>query len=175
MARITVEDCIDKLALREIAESDPGRVVEVDEGTFVSLPIYCQMQLASMPPEGLAAYRRRVDAAAEAAYRAGVASRDADELARVVDESFCNSWGDDALAALGELALERGDYAAARRAWHAISPELRDRIEVACFERGLIILSAGASAIRWSPPLILTKENVDVALEIFDEAITASV
>src|ERR1044071_8300960 len=55
------------------------------------------------------------------------------------------------------------------------TPELRDRIEVACFERGLIILGAGSSTIRWSPPLILTKENVDVALEIFDEAIAASV
>jgi len=55
------------------------------------------------------------------------------------------------------------------------TPELRDRIEVACFERGLIILGAGNSTIRWSPPLILTKENVDVALEIFDEAIAASV
>jgi len=54
------------------------------------------------------------------------------------------------------------------------APELRDRIEVACFDRGLIILGAGANAIRWSPPLILTKENVDVALEIFDEAITVS-
>src|SRR6267142_2256921 len=54
------------------------------------------------------------------------------------------------------------------------APELRDRIEVACFERGLIILGAGANAIRWSPPLILTKENVDVALEIFDDAIAAS-
>jgi len=54
-------------------------------------------------------------------------------------------------------------------------PELRDRIEVACFERGLIILGAGTSTIRWSPPLILTKENVDVALEIFDEAIAASI
>jgi len=54
------------------------------------------------------------------------------------------------------------------------APELRDRIEVACFERGLIILGAGANTIRWSPPLILTRENVDVALEIFDEAITAS-
>jgi len=53
--------------------------------------------------------------------------------------------------------------------------ELRDLIETACFERGLIILGAGSSTIRWSPPLILTKENVDVALEIFDEAITASV
>ena len=55
------------------------------------------------------------------------------------------------------------------------APELRDRVEVACFERGLIILGAGTNTIRWSPPLILTKENVDVALEIFDEAISASV
>jgi 4-aminobutyrate aminotransferase len=54
------------------------------------------------------------------------------------------------------------------------APELRDRVEVACFERGLIILGAGANAIRWSPPLILTKENVDVAIEIFDQAIAAA-
>ncbi len=55
------------------------------------------------------------------------------------------------------------------------APELRDRVEVACFERGLVILGAGANTIRWSPPLILTRENVDVAIEIFDEAIAASV
>ncbi len=54
------------------------------------------------------------------------------------------------------------------------APELRDRIEVACYERGLILLGAGFNTIRWSPPLILTREHVDVALEIFDEAITAS-
>jgi 4-aminobutyrate aminotransferase len=54
------------------------------------------------------------------------------------------------------------------------APELRDRVEMACFERGLIILGAGFNTIRWSPPLILSHENVDVALEIFDEAIAAS-
>ncbi|HEX8922171.1 MAG TPA: acetyl ornithine aminotransferase family protein [Pyrinomonadaceae bacterium] len=54
------------------------------------------------------------------------------------------------------------------------APELRERIETACFERGLIILGAGFNTIRWSPPLIITRENIDVALEIFDEAITAS-
>ncbi|MGB7070157.1 MAG: acetyl ornithine aminotransferase family protein [Pyrinomonadaceae bacterium] len=54
-------------------------------------------------------------------------------------------------------------------------PELRDRVEMACFNRGLIILGCGTSTIRWSPPLILSKENVDVALAIFDEAIAASV
>jgi 4-aminobutyrate aminotransferase len=52
--------------------------------------------------------------------------------------------------------------------------ELRDRVEIATFERGLILLGAGTNTIRWSPPLILSKENVDVALEIFDAAITAS-
>jgi len=54
------------------------------------------------------------------------------------------------------------------------APELRDRVEMVCFERGLIILGAGTNTIRWSPPLILTEENVDVALEIFDQAIAAS-
>jgi 4-aminobutyrate aminotransferase len=60
------------------------------------------------------------------------------------------------------------------RASNKAAPELRDRVEIACFARGLIILGAGANTIRWSPPLILTKENVDVALEIFDDAIAAS-
>lgn len=53
--------------------------------------------------------------------------------------------------------------------------ELRDRIEMECFNRGLIILGCGNSVIRWSPPLILTKANVDVALGIFDDAIAASI
>lgn len=53
--------------------------------------------------------------------------------------------------------------------------ELRDRVEMASYKRGLVLLGCGANSIRWSPPLILTKENVDVALEIFDEAIAASV
>lgn len=51
---------------------------------------------------------------------------------------------------------------------------IRDRVEMECFKRGLILLGCGTSTIRWSPPLILTKENVDVALAIFDEAITAA-
>jgi len=53
--------------------------------------------------------------------------------------------------------------------------ELRDRVEMASFKRGLILLGCGANSIRWSPPLILTRENVDVALEIFADAIGASI
>ena len=64
-----------------------------------------------------------------------------------------------------EFVGENGEFAA----------ELRDKIEMACFKRGLIILGCGTSTIRWSPPLVLTKENVDVAIEIFGEAIAESV
>lgn len=53
--------------------------------------------------------------------------------------------------------------------------ELRDRVEMASYQRGLVLLGCGANSIRWSPPLILTKENVDVALEIFEAAIAASI
>jgi 4-aminobutyrate aminotransferase len=52
--------------------------------------------------------------------------------------------------------------------------ELRDRVEMASFQRGLVLLGCGPNSIRWSPPLILTRDNVDVALQIFDDAIRAS-
>jgi 4-aminobutyrate aminotransferase len=53
-------------------------------------------------------------------------------------------------------------------------PDLRDRVEMACYQKGLIILGCGNNSIRWSPALILTEEHVDVALEIFDQAIKES-
>jgi 4-aminobutyrate aminotransferase len=60
------------------------------------------------------------------------------------------------------------------KATNSPAPELRDRVEMECYRRGLIVLGAGYNTIRWSPPLILTRENVDVALEIFDEAVRAA-
>ena len=69
------------------------------------------------------------------------------------------------------LGVEFVDSKATKKA----DAELRDRVEMACFNRGLIILGCGTSTIRWSPPLILAKEHVDVALEIFNEAIETSI
>jgi hypothetical protein len=110
----------------ELANDDSGNVVALDDGRYVSLQTYGQMQLAKMPAEGLVAYRRRADPLAERWYREGIASRDESKLQLVVDKSFCSSWGDDALLALGELALERGDIESARHWWDQISPMIRD-------------------------------------------------
>jgi len=50
----------------------------------------------------------------------------------------------------------------------------RDALVRDCFTRGLLVLGAGRNAIRLSPPLVLTKEEADIALRILDEALTAT-
>ena len=60
------------------------------------------------------------------------------------------------------------------RASKQADAELRDRVEIESFNRGLILLGCGPNSIRWSPPLVLSRENVDVALEIFGDAIRTS-
>jgi 4-aminobutyrate aminotransferase len=48
----------------------------------------------------------------------------------------------------------------------------RDAAVMAAFRRGLLILGAGRNAIRFSPPLVLTREQADTAVRLFDEALT---
>ena len=47
----------------------------------------------------------------------------------------------------------------------------RDRVTDLAFERGLLILGAGPSAVRLCPPLVVSKEQADVALDILEECI----
>jgi 4-aminobutyrate aminotransferase len=47
----------------------------------------------------------------------------------------------------------------------------RDAIVQACFYKGLLVLGAGRNTIRLSPPLVISKAQADVALEILDQAI----
>jgi 4-aminobutyrate aminotransferase len=41
-----------------------------------------------------------------------------------------------------------------------------------CFRNGLAIVNCGVSVIRWMPPLIVTGDLVDSALEIFEKSLT---
>jgi 4-aminobutyrate aminotransferase len=48
----------------------------------------------------------------------------------------------------------------------------RDRIvDVLAFERGVLMLGCGENTIRLSPPLILTKDQADIALDVLEECI----
>ena len=83
-----------------------------------------QRLLSQLDEEGLNAYRGRIDSVAEQLYREGQSRKDENLLARVVREFFASSWCDDALVSLGDLALERGHTAAARRWWRMLYAEL---------------------------------------------------
>jgi 4-aminobutyrate aminotransferase len=48
---------------------------------------------------------------------------------------------------------------------------LRDQAMQRCFEKGLLLLSCGESTLRFCPPLIVNKDEVDTAVDIFDSAL----
>jgi 4-aminobutyrate aminotransferase len=50
--------------------------------------------------------------------------------------------------------------------------EERNALVQAMFRRGVLVLGAGKNAIRLAPPLVLSIEQADRVLEIFDEALT---
>lgn len=56
-------------------------------------------------------------------------------------------------------------------ATHETDPKLRDAVVDLAFERGLLLLGCGKSVIRISPPLCITKSQVDEGLAILEEAI----
>jgi hypothetical protein len=93
---------------------------------YITIAQRCQQLLSALPPEGLAAYRARVDRSARQRLDDATSKLDAKELEQLVSELQASEPAADALLALGELALERGDYAASRR-WHArLHPKLWD-------------------------------------------------
>jgi 4-aminobutyrate aminotransferase len=48
--------------------------------------------------------------------------------------------------------------------------EIADAVEMACFRRGVLTLRAGDTAIRVSPPLVISQEQAASGLRIFEEA-----
>jgi len=51
------------------------------------------------------------------------------------------------------------------------APELRDRVLYQAFERGLLILGAGDNSLRLSPPLVITRDQCDFALDTLEECL----
>jgi 4-aminobutyrate aminotransferase len=50
-------------------------------------------------------------------------------------------------------------------------PDLRDRVLRQAFERGLLVLGAGDSTIRLCPPLVITRDQCDFAMETLEECL----
>ena len=48
----------------------------------------------------------------------------------------------------------------------------RDRFIEEMLKLGLVCIGCGVSSVRFIPPLIITKEEIEVAIEIMDKALT---
>jgi len=53
------------------------------------------------------------------------------------------------------------------------APDLRDQVVQMCFERGLLLLGAGPNTIRLSPPLVITKDQADHAVDTIEDCLKA--
>lgn len=51
------------------------------------------------------------------------------------------------------------------------APELRDKLVTMAFERGLLVLGAGRNVLRLCPPLIVTRDQADFAVDTLEECL----
>ena len=70
------------------------------------------------------------------------------------------------------LGLMVGLELVADRATRAPAADLVHAVERLAFERGLLLLAAGQSTLRFAPPLLVDELDVDTALRILDECLT---
>jgi outer membrane protein assembly factor BamB len=108
--------------LRQIAEHHGEHLVAIEPGRFVNVQTCVDMFLSSLPPEGLALYRAKIDPQARRWFEMAQRLRDEEGLERVIRKAFLSSYGDDALLLLGELAWEQGALARARGYWEKLLP-----------------------------------------------------
>ncbi len=52
------------------------------------------------------------------------------------------------------------------------APEIRDRIVQLAFERGLLVLGAGKNSVRLCPPLVITRDQADFAVDTLEECLS---
>ncbi|BDC49068.1 acetylornithine aminotransferase [Bryobacterales bacterium F-183] len=53
------------------------------------------------------------------------------------------------------------------------NPELRDQLEQAAFQKGVLILGCGPNSIRLCPPLVITKDQADFVVDTLEDCLTA--
>ncbi|WP_442484739.1 outer membrane protein assembly factor BamB family protein [Aeoliella sp. SH292] len=114
------DEAVDAMLKFVIAPSH--EVIDLGGGHFVPVAFAAQSRIARWPAEAIAVYRKRVDNTAQSLYQRGIDGHDANALLAVVDQYRASSFGDDALLALADFALEAGATNQARGYLLQIAP-----------------------------------------------------
>ncbi|MGH7724952.1 MAG: acetyl ornithine aminotransferase family protein [Candidatus Eiseniibacteriota bacterium] len=123
--------------------------------TFGGNPVSCAAALATMDliENGLLENARKIGALL------------AKELAAMMERHEHIGW-------VNAIGLMIGIEMVAKPGTNLPAPEMRDAVELECYKRGVLVLGAGPSAVRMAPPLLLTRAQAQVALEVFEDAVT---
>ncbi|MDQ3738756.1 MAG: aminotransferase class III-fold pyridoxal phosphate-dependent enzyme, partial [Actinomycetota bacterium] len=86
--------------------------------------------------------------------------------------------GEHLLTALGTLAASQPLIGQVRGRGLMVGIDLPDHdmaaaVEYACYEQGLLVLTCGERALRLAPPLVVTTEQADTAVEILGRVLAA--
>ncbi|MEW4531076.1 PQQ-binding-like beta-propeller repeat protein [Maioricimonas sp. JC845] len=112
--------CMDEL--QRLAIDGRGAMYELSPGYYVSVARAVQSRLVTLPPEGLAAWRERVDPPAAAMLEQARAEASPELLEQIVDRYFASTASGEALWLLGEHAWRNGDLQQARADWTRLLP-----------------------------------------------------
>lgn len=111
--------------LQQVIETSGEALLPLETGRYGNAADFCHLLISRLSPEGLAAYRARVDPQAAEWFEQAEKSLDPALFQRVVSVAFNSSSGDDALWRLGSLAFEQGRYAVARQHWQQLVAPVR--------------------------------------------------
>ena len=120
----TTADAVDDL-LRVLADSGDD-LVQLADGSHQPARRLIHRALAGLPADALKSLRDRIDEPARKLLEAGRAARDPKPLRALLDRYFVSRSAEPALLLLGELAFERGEFAAAERYWRTLLPPVGD-------------------------------------------------
>jgi len=142
------------VASKELMDWPPGS----HGNTFGGNPVCCAAALATIDllEHGLIENARKIGAFM------------ARELNSMVERQEHVGW-------VNALGLMIGVEMVAKPGTNLPAPALRDQVEQECFTRGVLVLGCGPSSIRMAPPLLLSRQQAQVALEVFEDAVTAAV
>lgn len=90
-------------------------VFRIDENRLLGLADHLGVIMNNLPPEAVAAYRKRFDLEAEVRFTEASVLGDPAAYEYVADRYFLSSWGDDAVMILAEADLAQGDFEKAAR------------------------------------------------------------
>jgi len=122
---------------RRVMQEYPEDLVQIAaEGIFVPASLYVQRKILQYPKKELTYYRILYDPAAKEIYERAVKRYSIFDYKDLVKSHLATSYGDDALFALGNDAVDKGKYDEARRCYerivtyHGIVDEDRDDVKL---------------------------------------------